>query len=685
MSKSYVHTLSYRLSFDEDTLTTIAAHAKAGQMARLSLSAVLLEDGKRLEAAALHCREVARITADTLEARLVTEEMTVKLRLTAAQTGITLAVFDQNEARLTLLLSGTVGTAENAERDAFATVIGREGGGLRSAIGPATARGDNAILDRTRGAAVVMTEGRFGGAPAGLTLGFDFGENAYTLSYEGQELYITLREGMFGELFGIPYAPINKNTTFPTPPAGWMTWYAVKFDASEDVILENAKIMKSKLYDYGADVLWVDWEWQHEALIAKGPDHVDVFHPFTDRYPNGLAYLAKALDGMGLTPALWVGFTHEPGESEFVRKHPETVLRDYLYWYGQYTFDPSHPTWREKYLIPAAKQVPAMGYRALKWDCLPTGLSTCDHCLEGMYGKQGAQEAMHEAVEIVRDIVGPDFYMMSCSGESDRSVLFGADIFDGARIGGDVFSFDAFRTTAKRLCHLYALHNTILYCDPDNVVVRDEFNATEAEKRMRVSLVSLLGLPVTLGDDLRVLPDTDVDYYRRALPTIDAHPRDIRDLSTMGELLTVNLAVARHFGSWNTVGVFNFGEEEKEIELSLSGDLQLADGRYHVYDLWGERYLGIYDSSLKAPLPAHDCLVLRITPVTDHPTVVATSRHISGGVPDLLSVEWCDGHLKGQSHAIGGADYTVTVCGTDAVPHTLTLHPEMTGEIEWSI
>ena len=685
MSKSYVHTLSYLLSFDEETLTAVATHAKHGQMASIALSAVLTAGGERIAAAELHCREVARITASTLEARLTNEKMTLKLRLTAAQTGITLAMLDAAEAPVTMLLSGTVGTAEDAASDAFSTVIGREGSGLRSAIGPATAKGDNAIFDRKSGAAVVMTEGRFGKAPVGLTLGFDFDANAYTLAYEGHELYLTMREGMFGDLFGIPYAPINKNTTFPTPPAGWMTWYAVKFDASEDVILENAAIMKRKLYDYGADVLWVDWEWQHEALIAKGPDCVDVFHPFADRYPNGLAYLAKKLDGMGLTPALWVGFTHEPGETEFIKSHPETVLRDYLYWYGQYTFDPSHPTWREEYLKPAAKQVPALGYRALKWDCLPTGLSTCDHCFERMYGKQGAQAAMHEAVEIVRDIVGPDFYMMSCSGESDRSVLFAADIFDGARIGGDVFTFDAFRTTAARLCHLYALHNTVLYCDPDNVVVRDEFNATEAEKQMRVSLVSLLGLPVTLGDDLRTLPDADVDYYRRALPTIDAHPRDIRDLTKMDDILTVNLAVARPFGKWNTVGIFNFGTEEKAVTLSLGDDLQLADGRYHVYDLWGEKYLGIYDADITLTLPAHACLVLRVTPVTAEPTVVATSRHISGGVPDLLSLTWRDGKLFGRSRVIGGADYSVTVCSEDALPRTLTLHPEATGEVEWSI
>ena len=68
MSKSYVHTLSYLLSFDEETLTAVATHAKHGQMASIALSAVLTAGGERIDATALRCHEVVRLTASTLEA-----------------------------------------------------------------------------------------------------------------------------------------------------------------------------------------------------------------------------------------------------------------------------------------------------------------------------------------------------------------------------------------------------------------------------------------------------------------------------------------------------------------------------------------------------------------------------------------------------------------------------------------
>ena len=684
MSLSYIHTLHYSVIFDSDSYTVTAGHDECGEMAVLHFDGVRLANGRELSAAVLSFKEVAYMTSDRFDVRFYTEDTTVVLSLIAEATGVAIAAKDHTGAAATLLLSGNVGTAKNPIEDGFSTQIGRVGIGLRSSLGPATSYGDNVLFDRKSGAAVVMTDVRGGKAPTGLTLGFDFKKNAYTLSFADRSLYLAIKRGMFDEMFGIGYKAINKHTTFPTPPAGWMTWYAVKFDASEQVILENAEIMKSKLYDYGANVLWVDWEWQHGALTKDGPRGVDVFTPFADRYPGGLAYLAKRLSDMELIPALWVGFTHEPGPTRFIDEHPETVLSDHLYWYGRYTFDVSHPTWREEYLIPAAKQVPAMGYKALKWDCLPTCLSTSDKNASKMYGKQGPWRALREAVGIVRDAVGEDFYMMSCSGGSDRTVLFASDIFDGGRIGEDVFTWEAFEDTANRLCHLYSLHNTIIYCDPDNVVIRDEYNQSALEKRARIALVSLLGLPVTIGDDLRVLPDEDVEYYRRALPTIDAHPADLRDYRMEDKLLTVRLSVAKPFPGFSTVGIFNFADEERSVTLSLSEDLGLIGDAFHVYDIFEEAYGGIADKALTLTLAPHECRVLRLTPLSDRPTVIATSRHITGGAPDLLDLLYDGDTLIGKSAVVKGDPYTVTVYDPKKKDISgITITPEKTGEITW--
>ncbi len=676
-SKSFIHTLSYGISFDADTLGITAEHEEHGEF--LSATVVGLGHGEGYRPITDYgFREAVYLSPSTFEARFFNESETVAIRFSATVHGVSITATDHTGAPRALSLSGTLGTADDPKQDAFAACLDRKGEGLRAAVGPAASRIDNAVFDRVRGVAARISE------PEELALVFDHAQNAYTFTYKGYTLASHLREGMYRELYGIPYRPINKHNTFPTPPAGWMTWYAVKFEASEEVILENAEIMKSKLYDFGANVLWVDWEWQHGTLSAEGPRGVDVFHPFTDRYPHGLAYLASELSGMGLTPALWGGFTHEPGECEFVDAHPETVLRDKVMWYGRYTFDPSHPTWRESYLRPAVRQFPEMGYRALKWDCLPTALSTCDQCRERMYNGGHPWRALREAVEIVREELGEDYYMMSCSGEVDRSVLFAADLFDGARISGDIFEWREFKVAVDRLCRLYPLHNTLLYCDPDNVVTREEYNTME-QARARVSLTALLGLPTTIGDDLRTLPEERIELYRRALPPIDAHPMDIREYLPKDDLLTVHLSVARPFAEWSTVGVFNFAEEERTVTLSFTDDLFLETGRYHVYDYWKQEYRGLTEGSATLTLPPCGCAVLRLTRDEGVATVVCTSRHITGGVPDLLAVTCKGGALTGRSAVVKGDPYTVAVATPEGELRTLTVTPEATGEIEWSI
>ena len=686
MSVTYIHTLAYSATFDSDTYTVTICHTGCGRLACLHLDAVTLADGECIPAEALTYKEAVHHyhLASHLEVCLCGDKRTVRLCILPEQTGVLLSAVDERGEAVTLVLSGAVGMSENPLEDGFSTRIGREGIGLRAALGPATSYGDNVIFDRKSGTAVVMSDGRGGEAPEGLSLGFDFKKNTYTLSLTDRSIYFSVKRGIFNDLFAIPYKAINKHSTFPTPPAGWMTWYAVKFDASEQVILDNAAIMRDKLYDYGASVLWVDWEWQHETHFEEAPRGVDVFHPFPDRYPNGLSYLADRLSGMGLVPALWVGFTHEPGTTEFIEKHPETVLYDRAYWYGKYTFDYSHPTWREEYLIPAARQLPAMGYRALKWDCLPLALTVGDMCFDKMYGKQGPWRALHEAVEAVRDTVGKDFYMMSCSGATDRPVLFAADVFDGARIGEDVFTWDAFGRTAERLCHLYSLHNTMIYCDPDNVVIRDEFNASVLEKRARIALVSLLGLPITIGDDLRALPEEDLDYYRFALPTVDAHPCDLRDYRMENKILTVRLSVAKPFTHFSTVGIFNFADEERTLTLSLREDLGLVGDAFHIYDIFEKEYGGIEAEAITVTLAPHECRVLRLTPTSDRPTVIATSRHITGGAPDLLDLSYEGDALIGRSAVVKGDPYTVTIYDPKRGEVTgITVTPDKTGEITW--
>lgn len=192
-----------------------------------------------------------------------------------------------------------------------------------------------------------------------------------------------------------------------------------------------------------------------------------------------------------------------------MEENEHSIYADRVTWCGRYFFDLTNKAYLEDFVPKAFEQVKEWGYEALKWDCLPISLEYADIFHSSLTDPElTSEQALHRVVQIARDTLGEDFYMLSCAGEWDRAVLFASDIFDAARIGGDIFSWDEFILNfLERIMRFYAYHNTLFYCDPDNLVIRPEFNNAD-QAITRISFISLLGLPLTLGDDLRELPWT---------------------------------------------------------------------------------------------------------------------------------------------------------------------------------
>ena len=100
---------------------------------------------------------------------------------------------------------------------------------------------------------------------------------------------------------------------------------------------------------------------------------------------------------------------------------------------------------------------------------------------------------------------------------------------------------------------LYALHNVVFLNDPDNVILRPKFN-TYDQAQSRLSFVSLLGLPITLGDNLPDLPEDRVELLRRGIPTLNTHPMDVRETVHDLRVVKTNLAINKPFEQWNVAG-----------------------------------------------------------------------------------------------------------------------------------
>lgn len=125
----------------------------------------------------------------------------------------------------------------------------------------------------------------------------------------------------------------------------------------------------------------------------------------------------------------------------------------------------------------------------------------------------------------------------------------------------------------------YPLHNIQLYNDPDNVILREEFNTFEQAKS-RAAFVSPLGLPMTFGDVFAELPEDRVNIIKRSLPVLDIHPMDLCNAAFDKRNLDLNFSIDKKYENWQVSGIFNMTDKESTRSVSLSEDLYLDRGEY---------------------------------------------------------------------------------------------------------
>lgn len=647
-----------------------------------------------------------RVTMTVSYAGEALNRQDVSIRFVLSNRGVEL--FTGGEGTASVRYAGRLNWGAHPQEETMAVRLGGGARSLRAAHGPAASALDNALFDPNADAALVFeTSGSF-------RLQYDWDAKAYGFTFDTQgldyarALLIRVEKDVYARAFNIDYRRRNPNATFKTPPVGFMTWYAVQFDAGEKTVLENARWQAEHLKEYGADTIWVDWEWYHRDFSSVGADDLDMYHPDPVSYPNGLKHVADEIRKLGFIPALWVGPTCDPRKNEMIEKHPGAVLARKAAWCGQYFLDPTHPDFLNEMLPRMIRQALEWGYEAIKWDCLPITAEICDEKHDEKHDPAlSTREAMIGAFQVARDILGKDYYMLYCAGTNERDMDMAVTCFDAMRIGGDIFRWEEFITQCvDKVMKYYALHDVVIQNDPDNVVLREKFN-TYDQALTRAALVSLLGLPFTLGDHLPDLPENRVEILRRTIPPVATRPMDVRTAVSDRQSLIIDLAVERPDLRYHVLDVVNLREEPARVRVDLRGDLGLDGGAYYVYDFWNREFVGAVRDGFEADLRACASRIFAVHAVKDAPQLISTSRHITQGALDVLRVSYDAGTntLSGKSQVVGGEKYELIVCApenlrvfgegnrttTSEIEHIsgpawrLTFRPEQSGEYDWAV
>lgn len=206
---------------------------------------------------------------------------------------------------------------------------------------------------------------------------------------------------------------------------GWTSWYNYYGDVSEAIINENVEALQK--HKYPINIFQIDDGFQ----TAIG-DWLSI----NNKFPNGMKAVADKIKSAGFKAGLWLAPYAVAFTSRIVKEHPDWLIIDPETkkpvvagpnWGGFYALDMYNREAREylKHVFDVVLQ--DWGFDMLKLDfCFAAAM------IPRMGKSRG--EIMWEAMDLIRDLVGPDKLVLGCGvplASAFRKV-------DYCRIGSDV-------------------------------------------------------------------------------------------------------------------------------------------------------------------------------------------------------------------------------------------------------
>lgn len=350
------------------------------------------------------------------------------------------------------------------------------------------------------------------------------------------------------ETYGRRIGEINHAVADKPLPTGWCSWSCYYTEVDEEKIRRAADGQAAFAADGRPNLIQIDDGWQTNGSFC-GEWVVD-----GKKFPSGMAATADYVISKGMTFGLWLAPFLFNDQSEYypALKHiakEEVTLGEHFH-----PFDLGDPRFLEHLRKTFRRMVDEYHATYFKLDFLAAAIHDFTGKTVFVRFKDGfCVEVLRRALQVVRDTVGPDVFLLSCGAHT----LIGAGILNGARMSCDIIwgkntDFPSYwqimKDCTKTVLRRYYLHRNVYINDPDGVVLRDVdngdgFNCTYSEAALWAITVAMSGGATLSNDELenlsparralytKLLPPTDipgrpVDYFEQPEPTAFTVPVD---------------------------------------------------------------------------------------------------------------------------------------------------------------
>lgn len=428
-------------------------------------------------------------------------------------------------------------------------------------------------------------------------------------------------------------------------PSVFCTWYYYGLTVSEKDCMENLALLSDRHIPF--NVFQIDEGWE----ITLGD-----WRP-NERFPSGMAQMAKRIEAAGFVPGIWTSpyIAHET--APVCQAHPDWFLKDGS---GAYCLFPMNDTVYRVLDIthPAAVEWTCTLYRTLRGDGYR--YHKLDFTRAAVIQKPAAYynedipitQAYRTAVAKLREAMGEDAYFLMCGGLYDP--LLG--VVDGQRSGSDVLSMWSNKgkgggkavpfTTKQNLLRYWMSHwwdN-----DPDALMIRRQpqmdrgLNLTlgllNEEEVKTVTLNQYLGAGLICSTEpLKQIDDDRLFALRHLMPyvSVKAIPRDLFEGGRYPNVVDV----AVQDGKWHTVVFINWSDVERKtltltVDKAMLGDFVTASERYVVSEFFSGACVSdvrMGETLTLGVIEPHGAALVKVAREGGEPVVVGSSAHYSMG------------------------------------------------------
>ncbi len=432
---------------------------------------------------------------------------------------------------------------------------------------------------------------------------------------------------------------LKKDTFAPRPPMGWNSWDCYGAAVNEEQLLGNAEYIRDNLKDYGWEYVVCDIQWYEPKAVSNFynnftelcMDEYSRLIPAENRFPssaNGVGFkaIADKIHAMGLKFGIHI-----------MRGIPRQAV---------------HQNTKLKGTDRTARQI-AHGFSLCLWNTDMYGVNS---------RAEGAQEYYNSLFELyaswgvdfvkVDDIANTEFkphdpYSARDEIEMIRKAIdnCGREIVlslsPGPAVIGEAFHLsqnaNMWRMTGDFWDHWDKLKNMFERCEkwaphvkegcwPDCDMLplgkisktctclgdRDRYtNFTPDEQKTMLTLWAIFRSPLMLGGELSENRSEDLEVItNRDIIEINQHSTHNK------QLLRTDKEAVWHCidkDGNNVVALFNLSDEEREIFLDLAK--YGISGKYNATDLWSKAEKENIEGELKAEIPPHSPLIVRLIEV----------------------------------------------------------------------